>query len=125
MFKQKDLTCEEKAKNLEMRIESQLSMKALAEMSDLEVAIRAKPHPMVRKKDSSNISPGNITYRDGEFVIGQFEDGFYPGEIVKVKGVSVTIEFLVPIYLKQNVSKKSLWKNKTSENSAVIQYKFP
>ena len=76
-----------------MLIESQLSMKALAEMSDLEVAIRAKPHPMVRKKDSSNISPGNITYRDGEFVIGQFEDGFYPGEIVKVKGVSVTIDF--------------------------------
>ena len=119
LFKQKDLSCEEKAKNLEMLIESQLSMKAMAEMSDLEVAIRAQPHPTISEKSSSDISQGNTTYCEGEFVVGLFEDGFYPGEILKVEGDFVTIDFLAPIFLKQNVTEKSLWK-KTSETAADI-----
>ena len=113
------MSFEEKAKNLEMLIESQLSMKAMAEMSDLEVAIRAQPHPTIIEKNSSNTSQGNTTYREGEFVVGLFEDGFYPGEILKVEGDFVTIDFLAPIFLKQNVTEKSLWK-KTSETAADI-----
>ena len=53
-------------------------------------------------------------------MVGLFVDGYYPGKVVKSSKETVTIDFLVPVDLKQNYNCASLWK-KTSETLSDIQ----
>ena len=43
-----------------------------------------------------------------EFVIGIFTDGFYPGEVLKIQGDNITIDFFMPVVLKQDQEGLSL-----------------
>ncbi|XP_066926921.1 uncharacterized protein [Clytia hemisphaerica] len=44
----------------------------------------------------------------GDFLIGAFEDGFYPGEVVRVGTEDVNCNFMTPVSV--NDQMKSLWK---------------
>ena len=46
----------------------------------------------------------------GEYVVGVFTGGLYQGEVVKVDGENVTVDFLKPVFLKQNNEESCLWK---------------
>ena len=54
-----------------------------------------------------------------DYVVGLFEDGFYPGEIIKVEKEYIMADFLKPVSLKQNYQDTSLWKKPTQCNSDV------
>ena len=58
----------------------------------------------------TNKQTDDIKFITGEYVVGLFVDGYYPGEVVKSSKETVTIDFLVPVDLKQNYNGASLWK---------------
>ena len=91
----KNLTTKENVKNLKTLISCQLDFKAMADMTDLELARTsgtlqdtnnslAIPHKAICEQEMSV----------GEFVIGVFTDGFYPGEILQIQEDNVTIDSL-------------------------------
>ena len=92
-------------------------MKVLADMNDLEDAIREAEASTEMEKPISSILPGSINV--GEYVVGLFEDGFYPGEVLKIENGYVTADFLAPVILKQNVNDASLWKRPSSVSADI------
>ena len=117
LFRQIKLPLQEKIENLKILIESQLDMKVLADMNDLEDAIRGAEASTEMEKPMSSILPGSINV--GEYVVGLFEDGFYPGEVLKIENGYVTADFLAPVILKQNVNDASLWKRPSSVSADI------
>ena len=72
------ITIKEKVQNLKSLLTSQLDLATTAEMSDLEMAIR-------EGKGKTSTTP-QITFQEvgnkikiGEYIVGIFMDGFYPG----------------------------------------------
>ena len=114
LFRVKNLTNKEKIQNLENLISSELDFKTMAEMEDLENAIKDKQaqNLIIEKTETStSFNDQENTFSVGEFVIGLFTDGFYPGEVVRLDENSVTVDFLQKTVLKQDKENLSLWKN--------------
>ena len=83
------LSIDEKLQNLESLIESQLDFKTLAEMDDLETAIREdstasdedEAVDTVQAMEELDVSgEESCLYKEGEFIIGLFTSGT-PGEV--------------------------------------------
>ena len=128
LFRQRNLSIQQKVRNLEQLIESQLDMKTMAEMSDLESAIRSSiteeitnPDVQQQPESQSEVDSHIESSRDiqqpmpqkmevGEFAVGMFTDGFYPGEITKIEEEHVTINFLIPHQNNKDNDNKDLWK---------------
>ena len=119
LFRQTKLSIQEKVKNLTILIKSQLDMKVLADMSDLEDAIRGAESCFLSKKPEVGSSNSPDCINVGEHVVGLFEDGFYPGEVLKFGNGYVTADFLTPVNLKQNYSNASLWKMPASASADI------
>ena len=89
----------------------------MSEMSDLESAIRQKSSTPqdTQPSISSTSNPRDpesdgLTMNVGDFVVGLFTDGYYPGEIMNIDDEYVTVDFLIPAVTKQNHDGSSLWK---------------
>ena len=113
LFRVKQLTTADKIKNLKHLISSQLEFKVMADMSDLEHAITGEEVTQGAVQSPVASTVETLSEQDmvvGEFVIGVFTDGFYPGEILEIQGDNITIDFLKPVVLKQDKEGLSLWK---------------
>ena len=130
LFKQKGLSVDQKVKNLESLIDSQLDFKVLADMGDLESAIigsekkevlvevqateedhtvndgeTSKKKEISKKKETSKKKESSahsstpsqeLNAIVGEFVLGLFDDGAYPGEVLSIAGDNITMSCLEP-----------------------------
>ena len=76
LLKQQNISIEEKIKNLTSLIKTQLEVKELADMTDLEMAIRGNSTNVIQ---NTNPDSSELSIQVGEFVVGVFTDGFYPG----------------------------------------------
>ena len=76
LFKQQNISINEKIKNLTSLIKTQLEVKELADMTDLEMAIRGNSTNVIQ---NTNPDSSELSIQVGEFVVGVFTDGFYPG----------------------------------------------
>ena len=111
LFKQQNISLEEKITNLKSFIATQLDMKTLANMSDLEIAIQeGEEDQPVSPQTTSSSNKTATAYHVGDYVVGLFDDGFYPGEIIKVEKEYIMTDFLKPVSLKQNYQDTSFWK---------------
>ena len=115
-------------------IDSQLDLKALADMSDLESAINAscentpddaekedetdnaeivheqeKTQATAVTQESSEAKDSAWPPKQGDFIIGAFEDGAYPGSVNRVDGEYANCDFMVMAKI-SNANEKSLWK---------------
>ena len=71
--------------------------------SDLETCdVEEKEH---LSESECDIWPRNV----GEMVYGLFEDGVFPGEVIKVSNETVNMDILVPAKV-PHMSDESLWK---------------
>ena len=85
-FKQQNISLEEKIENLKSLIETQLYMKTLGNMSDLLVAIqKSEEDQLASPQTTSSSNKTGTAYHVGDHVVGLFEDGFYPGEIINLE----------------------------------------
>ena len=118
LFKQRTLAVGQKVKNLTSLIDSQLDLKALADVNDLESAIIASNESseinfMEVNEDDAQGQALSIDAswppRAGDYVIGAFVDGAYPGEVCSVNGGYANCDFMVPAEL-NGVSGRSLRK---------------
>ena len=108
-------------------------MRAMAEMSDLDLAIREQSSSQTSSSGSSTIdqplcvnhqfeqNDSSNEFFIGEHVVGLFTDGYYPGEVIKIDEETLTIDFLAPVHLKQNYTDASLWKKPSKSLSDVQQ----
>ena len=116
-------------RNLEALISSQLNFCALASMEDLEEAIteydvedeaqrkeRIVKHSLsesenIRIQDSkpSDQKEHDDEFKVDEFIIGLFEDGVYPGQILELDEDEVRVNFMVPLIIKGE-TRFDLWK---------------
>ena len=101
LFKQQNIGIMEKIQNLKSLLASQFDLATTAEMSDLDIAIREGTNvekisttPQVPLQDESS----NI--KVGEYHVGIFIDGFYPGEVVEIETDHITADFLKPVFFK-------------------------
>ena len=127
LFKQKNLSIEEKKRNLLSLICTQLEFKTQADMLDLESAIKESPIETAAEdmevdedisrtiaplasdstKDTENdIWPPKI----GQYIYGLFEDGVFPGEVKSVTGDTVEMDILVPAKVPNMKAEESIWK---------------
>ena len=125
LFKQMKLSIDEKVRNLESLIESQLYLRTLAEMEDLESAIREDSSSddnaatdNVQAIEELNVSgEESCLYKEGEFIVGLFTSGIYPGEVTRTSGDMVTADFLIPANVRQSNEQSRFWK-RSSEDQA-------
>ena len=112
LFKQKKLSIAEKKRNLLSLISTQLEFKTQAEMVDLECAIKEASCVVESESgdesededvEESDSSKDDVPTNDdiwpplkGQFVYGLFEDGVFPGEVIRVFKKKVKISILVP-----------------------------
>ena len=126
LFRQKGLSVAHKVKNLESLIESQLDFKVLADMDDLESAIDNAEQAQIQKQSfekeeveqsvsqdksptkpekSSDNLPTTAPSTDhnicvGEFVLGLFDDGFYPAEVILIDDDDIEINCQEPAIIR-------------------------
>ena len=80
----------------------------MADMSDIENAITGEAIMQGSNQGHMEPTDESLTKEEmcvGEFVIGVFRDGFYPGERLEVQGIegnNITIDFIKPVVLKQD-----------------------
>ena len=86
------LSIDEKVINSESLSEGQLDFTTLAEMEDLEDAIREDSEAdgtaaiNVQAMDSLNVrsdTEEDTSFKEGEFIVGLFTSGIYPGEVTQ------------------------------------------
>ena len=128
LFRQKGLTVEQKVKNLESLIDSQLDFKVLADMDDLESAIDAAGQQQIQvtehaeetvdneeqtsKKNEKSTkhkkttetptqSPQLQNINVEDFVLGLFDDGSYPAEVLSIVDDSISLSCMEPVVIQQ------------------------
>ena len=139
LFRQRDLSIDEKKRNLKTLISSQLNFCALASMEDLEVAIteydvadeaqrkeRTVQHlstetddMMIPDSESGDKEEPDDDFKVDEFIIVLFEDGPYPGQILESKGDEIKTNFMVPLIIKGE-TRFDLWKWPSINDEHVI-----
>ena len=75
-----------------------MELRAMAEMCDLEDAIWDNNQAAPNESRSSTIKSNEDNIRVGEYVVGAFTDGYYPGEVTTVLGDNITVNFLKPVF---------------------------
>ena len=133
LFKQKNLSIADKKRNLLCLICSQLELRTLAEMVDLEDAIRNNaeaatietptPTPTQVDEPDATLRPVESTDHEktaddvdiwppkvGQYVYCLFEDGVFPGEVLSVSEDNVEVDTLVRATVPNMQSNDSLWK---------------
>ena len=115
LFKQMKLSIDEKVQNFESLIESQLDLKTLAEMDDLETAMRGLNSFWWRWSSRYCSSHGKLDvsgeesclYKEGEFIIGLFTSGT-PGEVTSTSSWFPVWLQLISLHLWDLSSEKSI-----------------
>ena len=140
LFKQMKLSIKEKKKNLLSLISTQLEFKTQADMSDLEAAMKESNEIIVDEANqletetnidhSSDLETCDVEEKEhlsefdsdiwppkvGEMANGLFEDGVFPGEVIKVSNETVNMDILVPAKV-PHMSDESLWKKPSACNT--------
>lgn len=80
-------------------IASQLQLRTVADVGDLEDAIRGGSAEITKSTEKTTYHKSKS---GEEFSVGDFTDNFYPGEIKVVETEYITADFLRPVVLKQN-----------------------
>ena len=138
MLRQRNLSIDEKKRNLKTLISSQLNFCALASMEDLEGAIteydvadeaqrkeRRVQHlstetdDMIPHSESGNKEEPDDDFKVDEFIIVLFEDGPYPGQILESKGDEIKTNFMVPLIIKGE-TRFDLWKWPSINDEHVV-----
>ena len=149
LFQQRKLTVERKIENIHLLMDSQeLGLKTLATMEDLVTAINdsAKTEEsstdniindseinddvpqnttgIATADDALNILSMRLSSQDtllkDEFILGMFEDGFYPGQVLKDCGENVDAIFMREATIQGNL-KLSLWKWPSTTDRQLIR----
>ena len=122
LFKQKGLTVKQKVQNLKSLIETQLDMKTLADMDDLEAAIREELATTPASEQNPALSPDdeivcntNPEFQKEEFIVGLFTTGIYPGEIVAIDDDYIAADFFVAANLQED--DKRFWKRSSDDQN--------
>ena len=135
LFRQKELTIDQKVRNLESLIGKQLVMSVSATMEDLEEAIIECGKEMLKEPSKENeIKEKGTEDREnkatkcrgdrkqtsaveadwppikGAFIMALFTDRAYPGEVMEIEGDYVEADFFVPAKVSQMEDIVSLWK---------------
>ena len=85
-----------------------MELKTVAQMSDLEDAIMESSLAPKTQRWFQMICQAKFRSNCiGEYIVGVFTGGLYQGEVVKVDGENVTVDFLKPVFLKQNNEESS------------------
>ena len=145
LFKQQNLSIADKKRNLLCLICSQLELRTLAEMVDLEDAIINNANPATL--DTNKNAPSQVEEQDatllcpvesmdggdhenmaedvdiwppkvGQYVYGLFEDGVFPGEVLSVSENNVEVDTLVRATVPNMQSDESLWKRSSYGGSS-------
>ena len=139
LFRQRDLSIDEKKGNLKTVISSQLNFCVLASMENLEVAIteydvadaaqrkeRKVQHlstetddMMIPDSESGDKEEPDDDFKVDEFIIVLFEDGPYPGQMLGSKGDKIKTNFMVPLIIKGE-TRFDLWKWPSINDEHVI-----
>ena len=145
LFKQKNLSIADKKRNLLCLICSQLELRSLADMVDLEAAIKdnREDAPVLNESTESEVDEVAATPRAtdtntrvenvadeqdiwppkvGQYIYCLFEDGVFPGEVKSVSEENVEVDILVPATVPNMESEESLWKKPSM--STMSQYKL-
>ena len=136
LFLQRKIAVDQKIKNLELLMDSQeLGLKALATMVDLADVINSstegdeeKEEAIIETQDSNvaddinsrgdapsneNIASFRITAQtpvsENDFIIGMFEDGFFPGQVIDDCGDKIDAIFMEHV-ARNNHPDRSLWR---------------
>ena len=135
LFQQQKLNIEQKRKNLESPISTQLDLQVKVDMSDLETATTKCSENVETEKvlDDDSLDKelqqleevtinqdANLTCwppNEGEFIIGLFPDGYYPGEVIKVQSEYIEADFLVQVSIAQMKKDSSLRKHPSMDRS--------
>ena len=123
LFKQKSLTIKQKVQSL---IETQVDMKTLADMDDLEAAIREELATTPASEQNPALSPDdeivcntNPEFQKEEFIVGLFTTGIYPGEIVAIDDDYIAADFFVAANLQED--DKRFWK-RSSDDHIILKF---
>ena len=144
LFRQKGLSLVEKEKNLISLISTQLDFASLADMSDLEAAIKEFSSSIAdlevddseedgQTEETINAAPDEgdeHAHLDsdiwppkvGQFVFGLFEDGIAPGEVKSVSSNTVNIDILIPATVPSMDGSESLWKRPSLASCTSFNY---
>ena len=52
----------------------------------------------------------DANFKEGEFIVGLFTSGIYPGEVTGISGDMVTADFLIPAKVRQTNEQSRFWK---------------
>ena len=125
LFKQRNLSIDQKFRNLKSLIDSQLEFKTLADMTDLESAIMntsiTADHEHAENEDRTSL-PTETTRtssqeisnkmdwppKKDDYIYGLFEDGVSPGKVVSATADEVSADFLIPATVPMMKGGKSL-----------------
>ena len=98
-------------------------MKTLADMDDLEAAIREELATTPASEQNPALSPDdkivcntNPEFQKEEFIVGLFTTGIYPGEIVAIDDDYITADFFVAANLQGEDDKRS-WKRSSDDQN--------
>ena len=98
-------------------------MKTLADMDDLEAAIREELATTPASEQNPALSPDdkivcntNPEFQKEEFIVGLFTTGIYPGEIVAIDDDYITADFFVAANL-QGEDDKRFWKRSSDDQN--------
>ena len=128
LFKQMKLSIDEKVQNFESLIESQLDLKTLAEMDDLETAMRGLNSFWWRWSSRYCSSHGKLDvsgeesclYKEGEFIIGLFTSGT-PGEVTSTSSWFPVWFQLISLHLWDNQVKRVFWKRSSEDQDETFE----
>lgn len=138
LFLQRKLTNEQKIENIRLLMESQdLGLKAVATMEDLIKVIGEsnetdEPHSIPTDQDreidddsdTEKILSTRLTSQDqlskDEFILGMFEDGFYPGQVLKDCGDKIDALFMTKATI-ANSDDLLYWKWPTKTDRQIIR----
>ena len=146
LFLQRKINAEEKVKNLKLLMDSQeLGLKALATMTDLVSVINGSslPNDATESPDEETdgadnevetvndddrataedilklrLTPQTVLTKD-EFIVGMFEDGFCPGQVIRDCGEQVDAIFMQKAG--KGDSDMSLWKWPSSTDRQLVR----
>ena len=121
LFRQQKLSIEEKVQNLRSLISTQLDLKVLADMDDLESAIREEDGVGADQNEDAEMIDVSSPYQRGDFIVGLFTSGIYPGEVLSVVGDQVTADFLVAANIRQSTEEARYWKRSSTEQNETYE----
>ena len=107
--------------NLKSLISNQIDLKVLPDMDDLERVIREEDGVGADQNEDGEMIDISPPYQKGDFTVGLFISGIYPGEVLNVVGDHVTADFPVAVNIRQSREEARYWKRSSMEQNETYE----